>query len=297
MDKVIGSLISKLEETDMMKDTLVIFASDNGGLAATKFSNCDGKPPKNITNDYPERLLRGFKGSQYEGGHRVPFVMRYDGVLPTGEHRADRYASIADVFATLADFADVPIPRKSAQDSRSFASYARSGSDTDGSMRKYVPVWRSGDHHSGRTLSIRHGDYKFIQHTKTKSEALFNLRKDIRETTNLLQNWTEYEKYRPMIQRLKTKLREEGHCPLDNPDKLKEYEELAHVKDRCQWFAASGNETLKNQRCMMHQPLGELYCHSVCGRYRNLFCQEYDDLMKPPRKFLGDRLMGEVVKE
>ena len=62
----------------MLKDTIVIFASDNGGLS----SSATGVQSK-VHN--PSGPLRGTKGSIYEGGHRVPMLIRWDGIFPAGE--------------------------------------------------------------------------------------------------------------------------------------------------------------------------------------------------------------------
>lgn len=61
MDLIIGSLLKKLEETNQIEDTIIIFTSDNGGL--------------NMNNTNP--LLRGYKGSMYEGGHRCVLTLYY----------------------------------------------------------------------------------------------------------------------------------------------------------------------------------------------------------------------------
>ena len=83
MDAAIGAILEKLKELNLEDDTLVMFASDNGG---TK-----------VGSNGP---LRGWKGDVYEGGHRVPFIARWPGRIPKGVVSTE-FASTLDVFATL----------------------------------------------------------------------------------------------------------------------------------------------------------------------------------------------------
>jgi arylsulfatase A len=114
MDKVVGSLIQMLEEKDVIEDTIIVFASDNGGLGT------------NVTNDLefghlPSGPLREEKGSIYEGGHRISITIRWDnGMIPKGEKRP-HMVGLNDLFATLTDFANITVPYGQASDSVSFA--------------------------------------------------------------------------------------------------------------------------------------------------------------------------------
>jgi arylsulfatase A-like enzyme len=82
MDDAIGAVLGKLKELNLENDTLVMFASDNGG---TK-----------VGSNGP---LRGWKGDVYEGGHRVPFIARWPGRIPKGKV-SNEFAGTLDVFAT-----------------------------------------------------------------------------------------------------------------------------------------------------------------------------------------------------
>ena len=105
VDLVVGSLVSAMEERLIMNDTIIIFTSDNGGLAKSQqFSH------------YTNGILRGNKGQIWEGGHRVPMIWRYDGVFPENETR-ENLIGLNDVFATLCEIAGVDIPYGSAYDS------------------------------------------------------------------------------------------------------------------------------------------------------------------------------------
>lgn len=102
MDKGIGDLLDKLDELDLAENTVVIFTSDNGptynrlgGSDSEFFDSAAG--------------LRGRKGSFYEGGLRVPLIVRWPGHLPEGETRT-QISAFWDLMPTILDFAGQPIP-------------------------------------------------------------------------------------------------------------------------------------------------------------------------------------------
>lgn len=249
MDLIVGSLTKKLEDTNLMEDTIVIFTSDNGGLHMR----------------YPNRVLRGFKGNLYENGHRVPFMMRYDGVLPAGERRDEHYIALWDIYATIAQFTDLKIDEYSAQDSKSFKEYAISGSA--GAPRKYLTTYKpQTDKHQA---AIRDGDFKFIRDYINKWEALYNLKDDIGEKHNLLV--TDFEKYNGLRKKLRNKLRQNGPCPADRKHSFK----LRHGKKTGTTVNCSFFRKYSESKCYW-QPFGEVVCNSICGRFRK-FCRLWQD--------------------
>ncbi len=267
MDLVIGSLMTKLEETNLMKDTIVIFCSDNGGLDM----------------GYPNRVLRDKKSSIYEGGHRVPFVVRYDDVVPAGEVRDEHYISLVDVYATIAEFTGSRIDQYSAQDSKSFAEYAKSASNTAG-LRKYLHTWSRqkifpipDKHEILRAESIHFGDMKYIRYLAPhEKEELYNLKVDIGETTNLLK--TSPGTYKKLRNMLRNKLRQEGFCPMDKAkSKLRNGKKRGKIVN-CNWFKQD-----PQKRCRWQRITGEKRCNSICGRFR-WWCRFYNPDIKEPRQ-------------
>ena len=264
MDKILGSLFAKLEQANVTQNTIIIFTSDNGGLDM----------------GYPNKFLRAAKGTMYEGGHRVPFVMRYDGVLPAGEKRTKHYISLADVYASLAEFIGVDIPLQSAQDSISFASYAKS-EQNNFDLRKYLPTWLFKKFPTkGHRLvqdSIRYGDFKYSRRFANRDkifdppkEALYNLAEDLQEQNNLLEDIDMRAKYKELKQKMKRQLRRLGQCPNDRQASF----ELSGGPDAgksvsCDWFLKK-----TKKRCSF-QMVGELYCNSICGRFRDQ-CSLYE---------------------
>jgi arylsulfatase A-like enzyme len=86
MDEEIGRILKVIDEEKMRENTIVLFMSDNGGVTRDGASN--------------EPLAKG-KGSVYEGGIRVPAVIRWPGVLPKGQ-KTDQLITVHDLFPTLA---------------------------------------------------------------------------------------------------------------------------------------------------------------------------------------------------
>jgi len=92
LDDSVGKLLAKLRELDLEKNTLVVFTSDNGGYRP------DGQPP-----------LRGLKSSLYEGGIRVPFIVRWPGVTKAGA-TSDVPVTQVDLYPTFLAAAGAPVP-------------------------------------------------------------------------------------------------------------------------------------------------------------------------------------------
>jgi arylsulfatase A-like enzyme len=93
MDRAIGQVLAALDEEGLTRDTVVLFFSDNGGYMPFGASN---------------QPLRGQKGQTFEGGIRVPAVLRWPGSLPAGKV-IDDLVTVMDVFPTLARAANVPL--------------------------------------------------------------------------------------------------------------------------------------------------------------------------------------------
>jgi len=80
IDMTLGALTKGLEDRELLENTIIIFTSDNRGLSPIKTGS-------DKYNHHSSSKLRGYEGSPYEGGHRVPFIIRYDGVIPAGKKK------------------------------------------------------------------------------------------------------------------------------------------------------------------------------------------------------------------
>src|SRR5205085_627820 len=95
VDDSVGTIMQALDDFNLAKNTIVIFASDNGGLI--------GAPKNPTTSNVP---LRAGKGSAYEGGVRVPLIVKWPGVTKPGSV-CDTPVISADFFPTMIEMAGV----------------------------------------------------------------------------------------------------------------------------------------------------------------------------------------------
>ena len=94
MDKAVGSIVKIIEDRNLQEDTIIIFTSDNGGLRASRPGHISSGP------------LKGMKEDIWEGGHRVPLIIRFDGKLPMNEKR-NRMVGINDIYETVCDMLEL----------------------------------------------------------------------------------------------------------------------------------------------------------------------------------------------
>ncbi len=164
LDDAIGETLAALRDSGQDKRTLVFFFSDNGGPIG---------PTGNGSVNLP---LRAGKGTVYEGGVHVPYVVRWTGKIPAGKDYAQPVSSL-DVFATALALAGVPMPTDKKYDSVNllpFLAGEKSGSPHD------QLFWRT----SVDQLAIRDGDAKVVRQ-KDKPDELYNLASDLAESSDL----------------------------------------------------------------------------------------------------------------
>lgn len=239
MDKVVGSIVKHIEKRNIQEETIIIFASDNGGLEHSlgTTEHLSGGP------------LRGRKGSIYEGGHRIPMIMRYDNVFPQNAKRK-HMVMLNDIYATICEIVGIEIPYGSAQNSISFAAYIKSQKNNDGRRRK-LPTWV---HENNRVKeeAVRFGKMKLIHNVFESSVQLYNLTSDQSESIDL----SEDEKYSTLIANMIRKLKKIGPCPDDVVGKFQVYGR-SNPKG-CNWFQK------KKTRCKNFIE-GKKHCASICG--------------------------------
>ena len=109
-DAMVGELLDKLKEKGIEDDTLFIFASDNGCGANVDY-------PSLIAQGHnPSYIYRGCKGDIWEGGHRIPYIVRFPGVVPQGIESA-QMVSLGDIMATLSEYFGLTLPDDAGEDS------------------------------------------------------------------------------------------------------------------------------------------------------------------------------------
>jgi arylsulfatase A-like enzyme len=122
-DAAVGEVMSALKKHDVEENTLVIFTSDNGCSPQADF------PALAKAGHNPSHVLRGHKADIFEGGHRVPFIVRWPGKVKPGT-KTDRLVCLTDIMATCAAVVGAKLPDDAAEDSISFAAAWTGAKDT-----------------------------------------------------------------------------------------------------------------------------------------------------------------------
>ena len=112
-DWAIGQIVAALQEQQLTDSTLVIVTSDNGCSPQAQFDELAAH------GHYPSGPWRGHKADIFEGGHRVPFVARWPSHVPAAAI-SHEVVCLTDLFATVADILQQPLPDNAAEDSFSF---------------------------------------------------------------------------------------------------------------------------------------------------------------------------------
>lgn len=112
-DAGFGAILDALDRNGLTDNTLVIFSSDNG------CSKGAGIPALEKQGHFPSAQFRGSKADIWDGGHRVPFVVRWPGHVAAGS-TSDQLICLTDLFATCSDLTGAPLPAGAAEDSVSF---------------------------------------------------------------------------------------------------------------------------------------------------------------------------------
>jgi len=147
VDWCVGQIMNFLKENKLDKNTLVIFTSDNG-------------PRHGINGHQSAGNLRGYKSHIWEGGHRIPFIVHWPGIVNKGSV-TDEPICLTDMMATFAAITGAILPEGSGEDSYNILP-AISGEKLDKPIREAIV------HHSENgTFSIRKGEWKLILDNKT----------------------------------------------------------------------------------------------------------------------------------
>jgi arylsulfatase A-like enzyme len=168
MDDGVGRVLAVLRETGLDRTTLVAFTSDNGGSL-----------PHAQNND----PWRDGKQSHYDGGLRVPCIVRWPGTVATGS-RCDQAGLTLDLFATCLEAAGLARPADS--DAVSLLSLLR-GQPPPAESREFYFVRREGGPaYGGKAYhALIRGDWKLLQNNPYSPLELYNLRADPQERTNV----------------------------------------------------------------------------------------------------------------
>jgi len=174
-DWVVGQILKALEKTGEAQNTIVIFTTDNG-TAGNQFRGLSRKKAPNIFYHF-----RGSKLSIYEGGHRLPLIVRWPGKTKPGSI-CNQTVTLNDFMASFAEMTNFKLPNDAAEDSFSILPILLGKTKT---LIKYPHIVNQD--YGGR-LAIRDGDWKYIAGRKAQ---LYNLKQDIHERKNLAKKYPE----------------------------------------------------------------------------------------------------------
>jgi arylsulfatase A len=219
IDAVVDTLRQKLEQLGILQDTLIIFTSDNGSLRLTAEQNAGHQSTGGF---------RGDKGSTYEGGHRVPLIMKWGhqafgaSPLPQGT-RIGALVGLQDLYATLAELTETPLAADQARDS--FSMWRILMGETTASRDHIV---HEGDDNSpdegltGRNFAYRSGYWKLIFNNSRLPVGLFDLAVDPFETKNLIAQTSQVGRVAAMRLALDNALTSERTAPIGgtSPDSV-----------------------------------------------------------------------------
>jgi uncharacterized sulfatase len=202
LDASVGLVLDALDRLGLARDTVVVFTSDNGGLVRES----GGWP---ATGNAP---LRDEKGTVYEGGIRVPTIVRWTGVVPPGLSTATP-AVTTDLVPTLLEIAGVPYERGSF-DGESLVGVLREPARPVPARRLF---WHYPHYHHGRpAAAVREGRHKLVEHFDTGAVELYDLEADVSESRDLAAS--EPDRARGLLEALRAFRRETGAAmPRDNP--------------------------------------------------------------------------------
>ena len=176
LDWSVGEILKTLDRLNLTGNTLVIFASDNGG--AIKDTYDDGTNPLHARQP-PNGVLRGEKGGLYEGGHRTPFIARWPGHIRPGA-TSGALLGLVDMMATFAAVAGRNLGKDAAPDSFNQLPVLL---EQDASARDHLVLHTNG----GGPLGLRSGPWMLITRNRknTAQPELYNLSEDLAETKDL----------------------------------------------------------------------------------------------------------------
>ena len=176
-DVEVGRLLEGLKRLGLEDNTILIFASDNGPLPTFRGRRAGG--------------LRGSKLGLYEGGDRMPLIVRWPGHFPAGRVDETTIMDGVDFFPTLCKLAGAPLPSDTPFDGEDFSASFFGKPET----RQRPLYWEYGrntvgfdfprnPHDHSPSLAIRDGKWKLLVNADGSGAQLYNLQSDRDENTN-----------------------------------------------------------------------------------------------------------------
>ncbi|WP_372948679.1 sulfatase [Mariniphaga sp.] len=170
MDDAVGVVLKALDELGLAENTIVIFTSDNGGVAAGDAFATSNKP------------LRAGKGYQFEGGIREPYFIKVPWLEIAGK-KSEVPVTGSDFYPTLLELAGAELKPNEHNDGMSLVPVLNGGTFPERPLIWHYPHY--GNQGGEPSSIIRLGDWKLIHYYEDGREELYNLKTDVEETTDV----------------------------------------------------------------------------------------------------------------
>lgn len=199
VDDSVGAVRKALADLKLADNTIVVFTSDNGGLLPVTVN-----PP-----------FRAGKGSAYEGGVRVPWIVHWPGVTKPGT-TTDAPIITCDLYPTLVEACGLKVPEQHTVDGVSMVPVLKGGA----APKRDAIYWHYPHYHPGGATpysAVRDGDWRLVEFFETGKIELYNLKDDVAEKVDLAS--AEPERAKQLHAQLKEWRKEVGaQLPTPNPN-------------------------------------------------------------------------------
>lgn len=177
LDVQIGRLMQGLKNLRIDNNTLVVFTSDNGPAPA--FSG-------NRTDD-----LRGQKATLYEGGIRMPFIVRWPGTIAPGQLNASSVLCSVDLLPSLCAISGTALPQDYPLDGEDMSKVLLGTGQTERAKPLFWEFGKNKDNRVSPHIAVRDGDWKLLVNADGSSVELYNMKTDFLEKINVAASNTE----------------------------------------------------------------------------------------------------------
>ena len=202
MDDAVGLVLQAVDELGLAENTVIVFTSDNGGVAAGDAFATSNQP------------LKAGKGYQYEGGIREPYFIKVPGTTKGGE-KNHTPVNGTDFYPTILELAGLGLKPAQHQDGRSLVPAIKGGEIGQRPLIWHYPHY--GNQGGEPSSIIREGDWKLIHYYESGKEELYNLQDDLEEKRDL--SHTHQDKVKEMSNKLFGMLKEMGaRYPVKDPE-------------------------------------------------------------------------------
>ncbi|MEM9367108.1 MAG: sulfatase [Planctomycetota bacterium] len=184
-DESLGRIRAKLKELGLEDNTIIVFTSDNGGMAASNQYRGIHHSRETLNRRFASSNLplRGAKGWNYEGGIRVPLIVHWPGSIQAGS-TSRAVVTGTDHYPTLLEMLDLPALPDQHLDGQSFVTALKSEGHDRGPIYWHFPHYSNHGYQSPGG-AVRSGRYKLLEYYESGTVQLFDVEDDIGEQNDL----------------------------------------------------------------------------------------------------------------